>query len=36
MESSNLSQNNYTQNTENNYEKIELKNNEAQSGKSGR
>ncbi|XP_006622399.1 tudor domain-containing protein 3 isoform X1 [Apis dorsata] len=35
-ESSNLSQNNYTQNTENNYEKIELKNNESQSGKSGR
>lgn len=35
-ESSNLSQNNYTQNTENNYEKIEFKNNESQSGKSGR
>lgn len=35
-ESSNPSQNSYTPNTENSYDKIELKNNESQSGKSGR
>ncbi|XP_034171692.2 tudor domain containing 3 isoform X3 [Osmia lignaria lignaria] len=35
-ETNNLSQNSYTQNTESNHERIEFKNNEIQSGKSGR